>query len=334
MRHHFSHTGFQNKKGHTSPTLALIRIAPRCRKVFGFLWRFSMIVACFLMTACETPISIALPKHEQTTIIEGWIENGRTATVVISLSRPYYSKTTTDSILASIQTNATVIITDSNTGKREQLHLGISTEHIYGVLGRAYIGDSIKGEAGHTYLLHVENNGKIYEASTYIPTSQVQIDTLYFNRPTSDESFIRILFTDPADEFNCYRFFTKVKDDDPVFTQVGIGTFDDLTFNGLQLNFEFTRMPYSNILNLYYSTMDELKSSTMYPKGSTVYIKSSMTDEATKSFWFSLQFDLNSGSSFFLTPGTYKTNIREVQGGSVMGVWSGYNSRYDTLVFK
>lgn len=291
------------------------------------------IIACCLLTACETPISISLPKHEQTTVIEGWIENDKTATVIISLSRPYYSKTTVDSILSCIQTNATVTITDSNTGKTEQLHLGTTSEHIYGILGRAYVGDSIKGIAGHTYLLHIENNGKIYDASTYIPKNKVQIDSMYFNRPSSHESFIRILFTDPADEFNCYRFLTKVKDEDPVFSQVGIGTFDDLTFNGLQLNFELTRMPYSNIISLYYNDFEDVKSSAMYPRGSTIFVKSCMIDKATKSYWFALQIDLSMGSNLFTTPGVYRTNIKELHGGNVTGIWSGYHARYDTLNF-
>ncbi|MBO4402360.1 MAG: DUF4249 family protein [Bacteroidales bacterium] len=289
--------------------------------------------ASCLLAACETPIPITLPHHDQTTVIEGWIENGATATVIISLSRPYYSKTTTDSILACIQTEAKVIVTDSNTGEWEELHLGNSSEHIYGRLGRAFIGDSIKGVPGHTYLLHIENKGKIFESSTYIPTSKVQIDSMYFNRPHSEESFIRILFTDPADEFNCYRFFTKVKSEDPGFAQVGIGTFDDLTFNGKQLNFELTRTPYSNILGLYYNDMEELKSSAMFKQGSTIYVKSSMVDEATKTYWFALQVDLTMGSNLFMAPGSYKTNIRELEGGSVTGIWSGYNSRYDTLIF-
>ena len=290
-------------------------------------------IAVCILAACETPIPIQLPKLEQTTIIEGWIETGKTATVVISLSRPYYSKTTVDSILSSIQTNAQVTISDSNTGESEQLHLGTTSEHIYGILGRAYIGSTIKGVAGHTYQLHIENNGKIYDATTRIPAHTVQIDSMYFNRPHSEESFIRILFTDPADEFNCYRFMTKVKDDDPVFTQVGIGTFDDITFNGLQLNFELTRMPYSNIISIYYDNLDDVKSSAMYPKGSTIYVKSCAIDEATKNFWFALQIDLSMGSNLFTTPGTYRTNIKELNGGSVTGIWSGYNARYDTLEF-
>ncbi len=293
-----------------------------------------LIAACCMLCGCEVPISIKLPHHDQTCVIEGWIENGQPAVVVISLSRPYYSKTTADSILACIQTEAAVTVTDSNTGESERLKLGVSSDHVYGLLGKAYIGKQLKGVLGHTYLLHVENKGKVYDASTCIPVQGVQMDTLYFSRPTLPESYIRILFSDPKDEFNCYRFFTKVKGEDPVFSQVYIGTFDDLTFNGLKLNFELTRSPFSNIISMYYNTLDDAKSSTMYQRGSTVFIKSCTTDEATKNYWFALQVDLTLGSNLFMSPATYPTNLQEKNGSSVTGIWSGYHARYDTLVFK
>ena len=285
-----------------------------------------------LFAGCETPIEIDLPEHQQVAVIEGWIENGQPAIVAISISRPYYSTTSMDSILKSIQTNAKVTVTDSNTGVSEQLTLGKTNDHIYGVLGKAYLGKKIKGEPGHTYLLHVENNGKRYDASTQIPMHGVRLDSLYFSR--KGHSFLRILFTDHAGEFNCYRFLTKVKGQEPTFTQVYIGTFDDLTFDGKQLNFELTRMPYSNLLGIDYKTLDDLKNATMFKKGDVVYVKSTTTDIATKNFWFALQMDLAMTNNMMVSPGVYQTNIRESEGRTVSGIWSGYNARYDTIVCR
>lgn len=293
---------------------------------------FCGLMLCLLAVSCETPIDIELPEHEQSTVIEGWIENGQYPIVAISLSRPYYSTTSSDSILKSIQTKAKVIITDSNTGQTEQLSLGKTNDHIFGVIGRAYVGKKLKGVPGHTYLLHIENNGKVYDASTSIPLSKVQLDTLYFS--SKGNAFVRILFTDPADEFNCYRFMTKVKGDEPTFTQVYIGTFDDLTFNGQQLNFELTRMPYSNLLALEYKSLEDVKKQVMFHRGDVVYVKSAMTDEATKKFWFALQVDLTMTNNLLVSPGVYPSNIHEAHGGSVSGIWSGYHARYDTLVCK
>lgn len=290
------------------------------------------MLLCVLAVSCETPIDIELPAHEQSTVIEGWIENGQYPVVAISLSRPYYSTTSMDSILKSIQTKAKVMVTDSNTGETEQLALGKTNDHIYGLIGKAYVGKKLKGKIGHTYLLHIENNGKTYDASTTIPLSRVQLDTLYFSSKGS--SFVRILFTDPKDEFNCYRFMTKVKGDEPTFSQVYIGTFDDLTFNGQQLNFELTRMPYSNLLALEYKSLEDIKKNVMFHRGDVVYVKSAMIDEATKKFWFALQVDLTMTNNLLVSPGVYPSNIHELNGGSVCGIWSGYHARYDTLVCK
>lgn len=285
-----------------------------------------------LITGCETPIEIDLPEHQQVAVIEGWIENGKPAIVAMSISRPYYSRTSLDSILKSIQTNAKITVTDSNTGVSEQLILGKTNDHIFGVLGKAYLGKNLKGVPGHTYLLHVENNGKKYDASTVIPLHTVQLDSLYFTR--KGRSFLRILFSDPAGEFNCYRFFTKVKGSDPTFGQVYIGTFDDLTFDGKQLNFELVRMPYTNLFSVQYETIEDLKNATTFHKGDVVYVKSAMTDAATKTFWFALQADLAMTNNMLVSPGVYQTNIRESEGHKVSGIWSGYHARYDTIVCR
>lgn len=285
-----------------------------------------------LLAGCETPIEMDLPEHSRVTVIEGWIENGQPAIVAISISRPYYSATSQDSILKSIQTSAVITVTDSNTGLSEKLTLGKSNDHIYGVLGKAYLGKNIKGIPGHTYHLHVENNGKRYNASTYIPLRSVQVDSLYFSR--KGRSFLRILFTDHSGEFDCYRFLTKIKGKEPTFSQVYIGTFDDLTFDGKQLNFELIRMPFSNLLGIEYKTIEEMKEATMFKKGDVVYVKSAMTDVATKNFWFALQMDLAMTNNLFVSPGAYQTNIRAENGEKVSGVWSGYNARYDTIVCR
>jgi len=70
--------------------------------------------------------------------------------------------------------------------------------------------------------------------------------------------------------------------------------------------------------------------STFRP-GDIIYIKSTLTDKATKEYWFPLQTDISMGMNPFLTPGTYPTNI---EGENITGIWSGYNARYDTVEYK
>lgn len=298
------------------------------KNVYIYIMLFVLV-----LSGCETPISITVPNHKNPLVIEAWIETDQVATVVISRSLSYYSEIDMATILRSIDTTALVEVSDDE-GNSETLSLGFSPEHIYGLLGRAYVGSTLKGKAGHSYHLTVKTKDQIYTASTYIPSSPVLIDSLYFNKITESDtsSTIRILFRDKAEEFNCYRFFTKIKNIDMAFSQVPIGVFDDLTFNGLTLNFELMRQPLNNIFTANLSPEeDENYHRRTFFEGDVVYVKSTTIDVETKNYWTSLQSDISGGQNPFITPGNHPTNIK---GENVTGIWSGYNVRYDTLVFE
>lgn len=293
---------------------------------------FLVILAC-LITACETPISLTVPNHNNPLVIEGWIENDKPATVIVSQSLSYYTEITLTTILASIDSTAVVNVSDDE-GNTELLSLGFSPDHLFGLMGKAYVGSSIKGKAGHSYTLQVKSKGKVYSATTSIPSTPVLLDTLYLNKKevTDTSATIRILIRDKGDEFNCYRFFTQIKDLDLSFSQTSIGVFDDLTFNGLTLNFELVRTSGNNVPNSNMTPEEyEDQHRATFRIGDVVYIKSTTTDVATKIYWSSLQSEISAGQNPFVTPGTHPTNI---EGEDVTGIWSGYHARYDTLVFK
>lgn len=295
----------------------------------------SLVIAAVLMfgTSCETPISLEIPGHINPLIIEGWIENGKPAQVVVSNSISYYSEIDLKKIIKSIDTTAIVSVSDAY-GNSEQLHLGLSVDHLFGVMGKVFVGKNIRGKAGERYFLRVETHGKIYTAETVIPSTPVLLDSIYLNikKPEDTAALIRVFFHDKAEEFNCYRFFTQIKGLDLCFSQVSIGTFDDLTFNGLSLNFELLRTPVSNMMiaNMSQEEYDDYYRAS-FRKGDLIYVKSTTTDEKTKNYWSSLQTEISAGQNPFVTPGTHPTNI---EGENVSGIWSGYHARYDTLEFK
>lgn len=284
-------------------------------------------------TSCETPISLTIPGHTNPLIIEGWIENGKPAQVVVSRSLSYYSEIDLNKIMSSIDTTAIVSVSDEQ-GNSEQLQLGLSIDHLFGVMGKVYVGRNIRGKAGERYFLRVETYGKIYTAETVIPATPVLLDSIYLNikKPEDTAALIRVFFHDKAEEFNCYRFFTQIKGLDLCFSQVSIGTFDDLTFNGLSLNFELLRMPVSNMMiaNMSQAEYDDYYRAS-FRKGDLIYVKSTSIDEKTKTYWSSLQAEISAGQNPFITPGTHPSNI---EGENVSGIWSGYHARYDTLFFK
>ncbi len=287
-----------------------------------------------LLLSCETPISVKLPKSSSTKVIEGWIENGQSPIVVVSNSLDYYSTINVDSIQASVDKDAIVTVTDEY-GNTEQLKLGFSFEHIFGLMGAVYSGTTIVGEAGKTYYLRVEDkDGNVYTATTTIPNNTVNIDSLKFtnNNPTDTAALIRVYFTDEASTYDCYRFFVKVNNLDVCYSQISLGTFDDLTFNGKAMNYEMIRSPLSNMVMTAMSEKDrEAYYRRYFKKGDVVCVRSTLTDTATLNYWFPLQVDVQVGFVAYMITSTYPTNIK---GENVTGIWSGYNARYDTLVFE
>jgi hypothetical protein len=290
-------------------------------------------------SGCETPISITIPNKESTKIIEGWIENNKTATVIVSNSLSYYTTVDTGAIFASIDKKAIVKVSD-DMGNTEQLQLGFTMEHFFSVLGllrgdlqTAYLGRTIRGIPGHTYTLQVESEGKVYSSKTTIPLNTVLVDSFSLLQRFSDTTFfLRIYFTDRAESYDCYRFFLKIDSLDLFYSQIYTGTFDDLTFNGLSGSYEMLRSPASNISMPGMSERereDYYRSS--FRKGDVIHIRSTLTDRGTQEYWFPLQLDISMGMSPFITPGTYPTNI---VGENVSGVWSGYHARYDTVVVR
>jgi hypothetical protein len=291
-----------------------------------------IIILCFCLAflqGCETPISLTIPNKESTKIIEGWIENDTPPIVVVSRSLSYYSSINLNSLLSSVDTTAIVKVSD-DMGNTEQLRLGMNMDHIFGIMGKAYIGRTIKGKPGHTYTLYVESGGNIYTAQTTIPVNTVQIDSFKLFKQFNDTTAsLRVFFTDKANSYDCYRFFLKIQGLDQYYSQIFSGTFDDLTFNGLSGSYEMMRSPPSN-LPLSGQSREERENyyRATFRKGDVIHIKSTMTDKATQDYWFPLQTDIAMGMNPFLTPGTYPTNIN---GENVSGVWSGYHVRYDTI---
>ena len=307
--------------------------------------------------SCETPISLKIPGKEDTKMIEGWIENDMPATVVVSKSLSYFSSVSVEAILASIDTNAIVKVSD-DVGNTEQLQRQHILDHCFtyflvasittdpdalldpniffkliSLRPYAYVGKNIKGVPGRTYYLHVESEGKVYTAQTTIPLNTVQVDSFaLYKRGNDTTASLRIFVTDNPATYDCYRFFLKIDNLDWHYEQIYMGAFDDLTFNGLSASYEMLRRPQANIaISGMSREAREDYYRSMFKMGDVIHIKSTLTDKAAIDYWFPLQTDIATGSNPFMTPGTYISNIK---GDNVTGIWSGYHVRYDTVRFN
>lgn len=287
-----------------------------------------------VLLSCETPISLDIEGNTSAKVIEGWIENGQPAVVIVSQALDYYAAIDVNTIMNAADRKCIVRISDDE-GNEEQLLPGFDFSALYGAIGAAYKGKNMIGQPGKTYHLYVEDSaGNVYTATTTIPHHTVYMDSVKFTneKPTDTIALARMFFQDDPNSYDCYRFFCMIKNLDICFTPISLGTYDDLAFNGKPMNYEIVRAPMSNMSVSALSPQQREDFNRMYfKKGDTLYVKSTITDTATYNFWFPVQIVTQLGEYSFLSMNTYPTNL---QGKNVVGIWSGYNARYDTLIFE
>ena len=296
----------------------------------------TVFVTALLFGACETEIDVDLPDYEPKLVIEGTIENGQPAIVMLSRSIPYFAdldmQYITDNLFIS---DAEVIVTSSD-GERDSLTLQFCPD---APLFLAYVSPTLRGRENTSYTLTVKYNGEEYRAVTTIPHT-FDLDSIWFsylseilNKDTMRT--VRVLMTDNAAEANYYRFQVKVSC--PKFTdRLWISTvpvaFDDKTFNGLSFNYELERY---GITMLHTFGMSEAQSQASrrltFRPGDTVYVKHSLMDYNTYRFMVTGGTEAILGSNPFTNPAPVVSNI---EGENVLGAWCGFASKIDKIFWE
>lgn len=295
-----------------------------------------LLAVCLLTLGCQREIDMELPEYQPKLVIEGTIENGSPAMVLLTRSIPYFAEinmeTLRDSVLITGK-QARVFVT-SETGQTEELRYQLSLNAPYLV---AFIGKNVIGHEETHYTLRVEYDGKTYTAETYIPKT-FDLDSIGFDQSAEilneKQATIRMQITDPADEENYYAFFCKVKCptlQDRLWISGLPVAFDDRTFNGLTFNYELTRLGYSTLL---YGMMDDSQQEAFgrrtFRPGDTVYVKRTQIDYHTYRYLLSAGSEAAMGSNPFTNPMPAVTNFDSDE---VLGHWSGFAAKIDTLVW-
>ena len=303
------------------------------KKLF-LLWIWAV---CLLATGCQREIDLKLPEYQPKLVIEGTIENGQPAMVMVSKSIPYFKEVDfrylSDSVL--VTNNQARVFVTSETGESEELHWRMTPELPYRM---GFVGSHVLGREETHYTLRVEYDGKTYTAETYIPKT-FDIDSAWFDQSAEilneSQGTIRILMTDAADEENYYAFFCKVyskKLRDRLWVSGLPVAFDDRTFNGLTFNYEMTRAGYSRLLigMLDENEREEYTRLTFRP-GDIVYLKHTQVDYHTYKYLLSAGTEAAYGSNPFTNPLPVVSNFDSEE---VLGHWSGFAAKIDTLVWE
>ena len=300
--------------------------------------RYSKLLLLFLAViaaGCQSEIDVDMPEYEPKLVIEGTIENGQPAIVMLSKSISYLAEIDLDYLRDNVMiTDAEVIVTSSD-GESERLTFQFCPE---APLFFAFKSTNLKGKENTTYTLTVNYAGEQYTAQTTIP-STFALDSIRFDNPSefvNSDSMraIRIQMTDNPMESNYYAFSVKVHC--PVFqdhlwvSSIPVA-FDDKTFNRLTFNYEIERY---GVSMLFASAMSEEErkaySRMTFRPGDTVYVRHSQMDYDTYRFMITGGSEAVLGSNPFTNPAPVASNIK---GERVLGNWSGFASAVDTLIW-
>lgn len=284
---------------------------------------FPKVLGIFLMTffaSCEKEIDLNLPEPEIKIVVEGWIDQGDYAVVMLTKNSPYFSVVDSAVLFDMIVQNAKVVVSD-----------GIIYDTLTPVFDPIYFppffykGSLIKGEINKTYYLQVITDSVTLTSTTMIPPP-VPLDSDWFKVEENQDSLGYIWgdFQDPADQNNYYRLFTKRIGKDAHFIPILYSIYDDKFFNGQ--SFEFSMM--RGIESLTDTTSDpEL---TFFKIGDTVVVKACAIDKAHYDFWRTAEGEMYMSGNPFASPTPIITNIE----GGGLGVWGGYGIYTDTVICK
>ncbi len=268
-----------------------------------------------MFTTCEKEVDLNIPVPEPELVVEGWIENGKVAEVILSLSAPYFSSIDSTNLLDYAVTHAKVtLVCDAG---REILTLTPNKAYFPPYVYKSF---DIKGETGKAYSIEIILDGDTVTATTTIPVP-VPADSIWFQPDPgrTGQGRIWLKATDPHDETNFYRILYKRKGKDGRYVPGNFSTFSDILFNGKSVEMGFLR-GYSSLL-----TTDE---ENYFVAGDTVSVRFCSIDRDQFSFWNGYQNAVLAAANPLATSNVQLQS--NVNGG--LGVWTGYGATYYLVI--
>ena len=274
------------------------------------------IALTLLTPGCTDDVELRLPDYEPKLVIDGFIEQDRYAFVALTKSAEFFKDISKEDLQRASVISAKVTISDGE--RAEVLTLRRNSR---GFPPLAYHGTEILGEVGKTYTLTIENENKVYTATTTIMPPP-EFDSLWFEADDAEvERYIlRGTFTDDPDQVNYYRTFTQRKNIDSHPVPVYLSALGDRFFNGKTLTIDLLRGA---------NNFNQIESDIYFDKDDTVLVKFCSMDQAHFDFWRTLEREVYAtGNPFSSSGNEIIFNTSE----GAMGIWGGYGASYYVLV--
>jgi len=269
------------------------------------------------LTACEKELHLDLPETQSKLVVEGWIENGQRAEIILSHSVPYFSVIDSSSILDFPETHAKITLFSND--EEEILTLKPNQNYfppfVFGSV-------DIKGVIGKTYSIEIISEQDTVTATTTI-VNPVELDSVWFATDPGKENIGRLwiqLTDDPLNE-DFYRLLYKRKGKDKTYMSTSISTFSDVLINGKTVEMGFLRG---------FSSVIQMEDENYFESGDTISVKFCTIDKVQFDFWNVYQGKMLASSNPLATSNNQL--ISNVAGG--LGIWTGYGATYYTVIAK
>lgn len=252
---------------------------------------------------------------ESKIVVEGWIEEGDFANVLLSSSIPVTDVIDSTNVLNHVIRSAKITISDGQNS--EVLRVKNDKNRVPPFV---YFGSTLKGEAGKEYKLKVEYLDRVIEAVTSIPKSVQLKSAEYIKKNATDTTgYVFVKFDDPVNEKNYYQIATKIKGEEPIFVPSFYGNLDDKNFESSSVSVQINR----GVL-----LFPKTKFKPYFTDGNLIHVKLRTQNKDALDFWNSWQNEIvNSKNPIYPSNTSLKSNIK---GG--IGIWAGYGQ--STLTVK
>lgn len=277
-----------------------------------------------LLPGCEKNVTVEIPPSEPKIVVEGYIETGQPAFVLLSRSLDFFGTININTLTINTIQGATVVVDDGNiTDTLEQIPgIGIYTSPV------------ITGQPGRIYRLYVEVEGEVLTSATYLPPP-IELDSVWWKVDGDRDSlgFAWANLTDPDTLGNYYRWFARRinqytygelegQQKDSIFIAPRGSVFEDKFINGQSFPFN---VPRGNVNNS--SKEDDLnEESFLFKRGDTIVVKFCMIDRGHFEFWRTEETQVSNNGNPFASVSPVTSNIN---GG--LGIWGAYSVTYDTI---
>lgn len=273
--------------------------------------KLCILLACFGIAACN---GYDGPAPESHLVVEGWIDSGGHPVVLLSESIPARDGSISrKEMIESIARWGKVTVSD---GEQEVVLTGMPDDRY--MPPYVFTTSKITGVPGREYRLTADYKDFHASATTVIP-KPVPLDTIY-TLPLSDSLFcIMCGFTDPADETNYYRAFTRTKGIDRKYQPSTLAYMSDEVFSGYaEMQLASTERFNERLYELNIKLGDE------------VSVKFCTCDRRTFMFWqnFEVMLGTNANATYYFDTDMYGG----LQG--ALGYWAGYGASYYTITVE